>query len=195
MIYVGILFEEVATDSYRARMLEGKRGEEEVAEALRTQFGLTLENVTEDRDRWEKVDRIVVAKSGARKTLQIKYREYGHDILFDAYEPFYGEKDPKTAPGRDMVSRCHLYACRVGPALHLIHGNALRSLVEQTLAFWRTVGSPSVIGTTIEAPSAIWLRIRADHHSGRPKMLLFIPASAFDLKHIWTKLLTTSELS
>lgn len=189
MIYAGVLFEDVATDSYRARMAEGKRGEEEVAEVLRTQFGLKIEAVTEHQDRWQKVDRIVVAPSGRRKTLQIKYREYGHDILFDVYEPFYGEGDPRTGKGRDLQSKCDLYACRVGTHLHLLHGSALRRLVEQAVTFWRGLGSPTEVGTTVEAPRGILLRVRQDHHSGRPKMLLFIPAAAFDAANIWTKTL------
>jgi hypothetical protein len=176
---------------YLARVREGKRAEEEVAEALRRRFGLIVLNVTENLDRNEKIDRIVVAKRGGRRTLQIKCREYGHDILFDVYEPFYGEEDPRTGKGRDLQSTCDLYACRVGPALHLIHGTALRRLVQQTLDHWRGLGSPTAVGTTAKAARGILLRIRADRHSGRPKMLLFIPALAFDSQNIWTKLLVS----
>jgi len=42
------------------RMREGKHGEEEVAEALRRHFGLTIVNVAENEDRYKKVDHVVI---------------------------------------------------------------------------------------------------------------------------------------
>lgn len=175
----------IARQNYANRVRTGKTGEQQIAQSLQDVFGLTIEEVSEDQDRFEKIDRIVVSGSGNRKTLQIKYRETGEDILVDVFEPFFGINHPRTGKGRDYVSKCDLYACRVGPLIHLIHGAALRAVIEIVLAEWRTAGCPSS-GTFIGSQGE-QIKIRKDHASERPKLLMFIPVKAINPESVWTK--------
>lgn len=175
----------IARQNYANRVRTGKTGEQEIAKALQEVFGLTIEEVSEDQDRFEKIDRIVVSELGNRKTLQIKYRETGEDILVDVFEPFFGIDHPRTGKGRDYVSKCDLYACRVGPLIHLIHGAALRSVIEIVLAEWKSAGCPCA-GTFIGSQGE-QIKIRKDHASDRPKLLMFIPVAAIDSRNVWTK--------
>ena len=178
----------IAGGEYMDRVKQGKLGEELVATYLRDVFKLKLETVSEDRDRFEKIDRIVVTKKGNRKKLQIKYRETGDDILVDVYEPFYGECDPRTVPGRDRAN-CDLYACATAEHVHLIHGNILRGIVDEALVFWRSCGSPQDIYHTLVTDKCVSIRVRKDHFSGRPKLLAFVPPRVIPEKNIWTELM------
>src|SRR5258708_8551689 len=184
----------IAGDTYRNRVVKGKVGEEEVAEILRTHFDLTVEDVDERRDKVEKIDRVVISRSGKARTLQIKYRETGKDILVDVYEPFYGIADMRTTPGRDFVGTCDLYACRVGPTVHLIHGSLLRVVILQTMNEWIKRGTP-LLDTFLSVPAKhlcynvgkITIHKQEDHSNSRPKLLMFIPSEVIPEDHIWTK--------
>jgi len=184
----------IAGQSYKSRVRTGKIGEEEVAEILRNRFNLTIRDVHEDRDRIEKIDRIVIAPSGKPRTLQIKYRETGKDILVDVYEPFYGINDDRTKPGRDFVSECDLYACRVGESVHLIHGSVLRVVILKTMTEWIKRGC-LFLDTFRNAPAkhlcytigGVTIHTQNDHASNRPKLLMFIPPDVIPENHIMTK--------
>src|SRR5260370_33158264 len=74
----------IAADPKKSRLTTGKIVEQQIADLIHPLFGLAVHYVTETQDRGG-VDRFVTTPRGRMKTLQIKYRETGEDILVDVY--------------------------------------------------------------------------------------------------------------
>lgn len=181
----------IAADSKKSRLATGKAIEQEIA-ALMPLFNLVPQTVPEMMDR-AGVDRVLLTPRGQLKTLQIKYRETGQDILVDVYDPFYGEAHPDTRPGRDVATKCDFVACRIGDFIHLIHGLPLQKVVQDALEERRVLTPIMFNCAPFRAENRVLLKSSFDHRNSRPKLLAFVPITSVPKRHIWTKNIFTGE--
>lgn len=115
----------------------------------------------------------------SRKRCAIKVRDSRHDILVAVRDPYYGEGDPRTKVGRDMLKEYHLYITRdpgktklrvaYGKVIHKIINDMMEELAAKGYRIEK--GSPFLSG---KHPGCE-LRKHYDARSGHPKILGFIP--------------------
>jgi hypothetical protein len=178
----------IAGENKKSRLTTGKAVEQQIADLMMPLFKLEVRPVTEARDR-QGVDRLVVTPRNNVKTLQIKYRETGTDILVDAYDPYYGTGHSDTKIGRDLAYQCDFVACLIGEYLHLIHGEALKRMVRHGIMMWYAFNKPKFL----KLRNGITTKLSMDHRNMRPKLLVFVPIKAIPKRHIWTKNILTGE--
>lgn len=178
----------IAGENKKSRLTTGKIVEQQIADLMMPLFKLEVHPVTEARDR-QGIDRLVVTPRNNVKTLQIKYRETGTDILVDAYDPYYGTGHPDTKLGRDITSQCDFVACQIGEHLHLVHGKTLKDAAKHGVMTWMAWEKPKVL----KLANGVTTKLSIDHRNMRPKLLVFVPVKAIPKRHIWTKNILTGE--
>jgi hypothetical protein len=174
----------IATQRFHERVEKGKAGEEQIAEVLRS-HGLNLIDVDERTDMIDKIDRQLVTESGTY-SVQIKFRDSSdryRDFLLDLYEPFYGDGDPDTKIGRDLVSKYDIYVCRIKDTIYVINGKAQKTLVANVLEEWRQRRCQLPVFRSTKY-SGVELRKVVDHRNNRPKLLMFIPPGTYSGKDV-----------
>lgn len=178
----------IAGESKKSRLLIGKNIEAQIADLLFPLFKLQPQPVSEIMDR-AGVDRMVVTPRGQVKTLQIKYRETGEDILLELYDPFIGNGELGNRLGRDLAHPCHFVACLIGESLHLIHGEALRECALQALR--EVCFTPKTING--RTSKGVYVRSVRDPKSQIGKLLAFLPINSIPDRHVWTKNILTGK--
>lgn len=177
----------IAGESKKSRLVIGKNIEAQISDLLFPLFKLMPQSVSEIMDR-AGVDRMVVTPRGQVRTLQIKYRETGKDILLELYDPFFKGDIAKSRLGRDLAHPCHFVACLIGENLHLIHGKALRDrgmqAIHNTSLVWKT-------GEWFSDGACI--RMVRDPKSHISKLLVFLPVNSIPERHVWTKNILTGK--
>ena len=166
------------------RVKQGLNRERQIADALKYQAGLPIEDATGFEDRERKIDRWI-AYPGNRVALQIKYRETGADLLFEIYDKFYGWNDPKNKIGRDMIGDATEYAVLLQDRKTVvmvpvaIAKRAIAIMLEGAQQRW-TVEHP--YGATFRYFAQgvkLELKVQPDPRDGRPKMVAYIPSQYF----------------
>jgi hypothetical protein len=79
----------------------GKGMEKKIIEALKEKSGWVISPPSVAEDKVDKIDGWITTEEGKRVAIQVKYRNTGDDIAFEA------ELDGRD--GHDMVSKAHLY--------------------------------------------------------------------------------------
>jgi hypothetical protein len=167
------------------RVKAGVNRERQIAEALRIQAGLPIEDASGYEDKERKVDRWLVYPGQKPIALQIKFRETGEDLLFEVYDKFFGWDDPKNKIGRDMIGDAKEYAVLMKDKKTVVMvptdkaKQVIRLMLDGARQRW-TVESPS--GPTFRYHAhgfRIELKVQHDNRDGRPKMVAYIPAGFF----------------
>ena len=166
------------------RVRHGLNRERQIADALRTQAGLPIEDATGMEDRERKVDRWI-AYPGKRVTLQIKYRETGEDLLFEVYDKFFGWDDPKNKVGRDMMGDSTEYAVLLQDRKTIVMvpvavaKRAIGIMVEGAKRQWTVEGPHGSTFRYFTNGCKLELKVQRDPRDGRPKMVAYIPSGYF----------------
>src|SRR5581483_271629 len=125
---------------FKQRLSIGKLKENQIADCLSKHYGFKLNEVSDKEDIYEKIDRHWVQEDGSVKKVQIKTRtkSSGNDILLDIFEPFFGIKNDKTKPGRDMKGSYDIYICldKHEKVIRVIDGKRQKEVVEEVLQEW-----------------------------------------------------------
>lgn len=93
----------LADKSYNERVQAGKAREEQILNRLR-QAGMNILAATADEDMHDKIDGWIVDRMGGKRSLQVKFREGGDDILFEIVKDL-----DKGIMGRDMICQAEFY--------------------------------------------------------------------------------------
>lgn len=167
------------------RVRHGLNRERQIAEALKLQAGLPIEDATDAEDRERKVDRWIAYK-GNRVALQIKYRETGEDLLFEVYDKFFGWSDPRNKIGRDMLGDATEYAVLLQDRKTIVMvpvavaKSAINIMIEGAQRQWTVQGTNGGATFRYFANGAkLELKVQRDPRDGRPKMVAYIPAQYF----------------
>jgi len=163
------------------RVKKGKGEEFLIADKWKLQLakqGATLDEVDEQQDMHDKVDRILTTQKGTKFRVQIKYREIGEDVLVELV------KNINTwEPGRDMVGVADLYLCvgldKVGRLYWTKHIkpdaqaiiNSLKQKIEE---------NPHVPWWYPDAPYNKWqINVGIDNYSGTVKVRGYFSVDAY----------------
>lgn len=170
----------------------GKKIESAIVKCLETDHGYVFEDVDKKVDQIEKIDRYLI-ENEQKLPVAIKTRmSYsGDDILVDLYEPFKGLKLPEgtelpeTKKGRDYKGQYKVYIClsKEWDLIRIIDGNGQKELIEKVKNEWvNNKCKLPVFDSQIH--KGVQLRHLYDKRSNVPKILMFIPITAYDKKHI-----------
>ena len=157
------------------RLQHGKRREQQIIKALKQQHDLPLRNATHQEDCELKIDAWLDTKS-----VQVKYREVGSDILFEVYDLWNGwDRDNK--PGRDLISKAQMYAVLSNDkrTVHLVNTSFIKQLVRELLQLvqaygWSKNGKIKVF-KYVRPEGTIELKVQFDPRTGDQKIVAFIP--------------------
>ena len=174
----------------RDRVRHGRKREGQIADALRDQVGLPLEDATEREDKERKIDRWLV-KDGKRTAVQIKYRETGDDLLVEVFDKWFGWDATGNKIGRDMIGDAKLYAVlrQDRKTVVLVSTSTLKKIVNDMLTaarqFGWTVdnGDASKTLRYSKAGGRCELKVQRDPRDGRSKMVAYIPANVLIFEH------------
>ena len=89
--------------NYNQRIAAGKVKEKAIVDQLR-QRGVKIDDPTPDEDKFDKIDGWIHDDKDNVKSVQIKFRESGDDIIFEIVKDL-----DRNIPGRDMISKAELY--------------------------------------------------------------------------------------
>lgn len=166
------------------RVRHGLNRERQIADALKNQAGLPIEDASGFEDRERKVDRWI-AYPGKRVALQIKYRETGEDLLFEVYDKFFGWNDPKNKVGRDMMGDATEYAVLLQDRKTVVMvpvavaKQAIEIMVEGAKQQWTVEGPHGATFRYFTGGVKLELKVQRDPRDNRPKMVAYIPAQYF----------------
>ena len=174
----------------RDRVKHGKKREGQIADALKSQCGLTLVDASDRDDKERKIDRWLV-KDGTKTAVQIKYRETGDDLLVEVFDKWGGWTHPINKLGRDMIGDSKLYAVlRMDrKTVVMVATSALKKIVGEMLAaaeaFGWTVDEGDQCKTLrySKAGGRCELKVQRDPRDGRTKMVAYIPANVLTFEH------------
>lgn len=168
------------------RVKHGQERERQIADALRDQAGLPIQDATaEDDKEFAKVDRWIVYPD-RRVALQIKYRETGKDLLFEVFDRWFDWNHPGNKTGRDMLGIAKEYAVLMQDQKTIVMvpvskaKEAIATMVEGAKVRW-TLEGPRDLKTFkfFTRGCALELKVQHDPRDGRPKMVAYIPADYF----------------
>lgn len=94
----------LAEQSYSDRVKNGKSKERIIINSIR-RSGTQIDCPTEAEDMYSKIDGWIV-ENGKRKSIQIKFRENGNDIIFEVMKDV-----DRNINGRDLIGKADYYLC------------------------------------------------------------------------------------
>lgn len=168
----------------RERVRHGKTREKQIADALKEQAGLNLQDASDSEDKEQKIDRWLIS-NGKKTAVQIKYRETGDDLLVEVFDKWNGWDNQNNKIGRDMIGDARLYAVlRMDKkTVVLVKTNTLKHIVNDMLQAAKTIGWTVDNGDKNKslqysrAGGRCELRVQRDPRDGRAKMVAYIPAN------------------
>lgn len=174
----------------RDRVRHGRRREGQIADALRDQVGLSLQEPSEYEDKQRKIDRWLV-QDGKRTAVQIKYRETGDDLLVEVFDKWGGWDHPINKVGRDMIGDARLYAVlrQDRQTVVMVATATLKKIVADMLAMamqfgWTVDNGPqSKTLRYSKSGGRCELKVQRDPRDGRTKMVAYIPASVLEMEN------------
>lgn len=173
----------------RTRVRHGRERERQIADALKHQAGLPIEDASEHEDKHRKIDRWII-RDGQPVALQIKYRETGEDLLFEVYDKFFGWDHAGNKVGRDMIGDAREYAVLLQDreTVVIVPTAQAKALVNRMVDAAKELGftHKSLTSETLVYNAhgkKLELKIQKDPGDGRPKMVAYIPASYFAAEH------------
>lgn len=169
----------------RTRVRHGLERERQIAEALKNQVNLTIEESTEYEDKERKIDRWLI-RGGKRIELQIKYRETGKDLLFEVYDKWFGWDDKRNKVGRDMIGDAKEYAVLLQDrqTVVIVPTQKAKKLCKDMESAARFFGFTFTNegGSTLEYVAngcRLNLKVQRDPGDGRQKMVAYVPTDYF----------------
>lgn len=179
----------ISTLESSERVRIGVSRENQIAEALRNQAGLDIQEATADEDKgYQKIDRWFV-QDGKRHGMQIKFRETGSDILFEVYDTFHGFDVKKNKLGRDMIGRAKYYTVlsQDQKTAHIVPVAVAHEIIHEAMEMiqeygWTTVKRSGSVFKWFKNGQKIEIRLTTDPKDGRPKIMAFIPPEVFAIE-------------
>jgi hypothetical protein len=153
------------------RVAYGKSIEKQIFDGL-VKCGLKLEEPTTGQDIYDKIDGWWIT-GGAKKPIQIKYRDTGEDILFEV------EKDIDNGiPGRDMIGKAEYYAVlnKMGGTIVMVRVSEAKEIIYKMQEQARKFGFDDRGNFRM---GGAMLRVRPDPRSGQNKLMAYIPIKMF----------------
>ena len=172
---------------YAERIRQGKEIESQIIESWRTRLvpiNFTLEAPTEQEDIQDKIDVWLINPLSRRFSVQVKYRETGDDLIFEAVKDLATWKD-----GRDYISKAELYffidrlktgwlykTQAIKDSVKLLREMVQKDLQENTgQTHWKAVGCD--------------LKVTVDHANGNSKLMAFFVPTHFPVLMKFDKLI------
>jgi hypothetical protein len=174
---------DTADMAFDDRIAKGKGVELLIVAELRKQ-GVVFINPTPDEDMHQKIDGWIIGEDGVRRSVQIKYREKGDDIIIEIIKDIN-----RNLPGRDILSKADLYLLvnRLGEG-RLFDNIPLKEMALKMLKYYHAVKE---MAWTEEWSSNEWdLKLRNDRSHGNKKLIGFIDPSYFKVLQQWKNLPT-----
>lgn len=169
----------------RTRVRHGLERERQIAEALKNQTPLMIEDASQFEDKERKIDRWLI-RGNQRIALQIKYRETGKDLLFEVYDKWFGWDDQNNKVGRDMIGDAKEYAVLLQDKVTvvIVPTQKAKKLCREMESGARFMGFTTTHdgGATLEYIAngcRLNLKVQRDPGDGRQKMVAYIPAEYF----------------
>lgn len=169
------------------RVRHGLNRERQIANALKQQIGLPIEDATAHDDKKLKIDRWI-AYPTKNVGLQIKYRETGSDLLFEIYDKFFGWDNPKNKIGRDMLGEATEYAVLLQDrkTIIMVSVAAAKKTIEIMVNCAREKRFQCGTFYYKEDKHTLELKIQQDPRDNRSKMVAYIPAAYFRQAKVYT---------
>ena len=152
---------------YSSRIALGKEQEAYIIDYL-NHNGYKIELPTTKQDKYDKIDGFICPKAGGRLSFQLKFREAGSDIIFEAVKDWEAGID-----GRDMISRAQLYVI-VNPQgiLSFYNTAAIKTKAKELVA----LADANPVNQTGDK----WeMKFTTDKASGNHKLMMFFNPSLF----------------
>jgi len=159
----------IAHLSDQERVAYGKAKEHLIVKKL-AELGYSITPPTDHQDMYDKIDGFYTAKNGKSKSIQVKYRESGDDVLFEVIKDW-----DKNVYGRDYVSKAELYivANRAG-VTRMYPKQLFKDLADQILQVVdQSPNDGDWSGNGWEA------KLRPDPRNGNYKLIAFISPTLF----------------
>ena len=93
----------IAHLSEQERVAYGKSKEHLIVKKL-GELGYSINPATENEDKFDKIDGFFIDNNQCKKSIQVKYRESGDDVLFEIIKDW-----DRNIYGRDYISKADLY--------------------------------------------------------------------------------------
>jgi len=150
---------------YTSRIALGKEQEAYIIDYL-NHNGYKIDLPTSQQDKFDKIDGFFCPKTGGRLSFQLKFREGGADIIFEAVKDWEA-----NIMGRDMISKAQLYVI-VNPQglLSIYNTAAIKTKANELLADANPVNQR---GDKWE------MKFTTDKASGNHKLMMFFNPSLF----------------
>jgi hypothetical protein len=130
--------------SSKTRVSRGMKWEHKCREILNQKLGLGLESTSSHEDMVFKQDWRYFDKQGQEQFWQFKWRASGCDVLVDVLQPYYGFKDSRNKPGRDMVgvniSRYVTWPPDYG-VIYILNAQHVKNVVQALVEGWEKQGT------------------------------------------------------
>lgn len=164
------------------RLKRGLERERQVADALRIQIGLPIEDASKFQDHERKVDRWIAYPGQKRVALQIKYREVGKDLLFEVFDKWFAWDDQRNKLGRDMFGDAKEYAVLLSDQKTVVMVPTLlaKNVINEMVSLARVNGF--TIGNNFHYfvhGVKLVLKVQKDPADQRQKMVAYIPPDYF----------------
>jgi len=165
--------------NYNQRIAAGKVKEKAIVDQLR-KYGIKIDDPTAQEDMYDKIDGWIYDKTGAKKSVQIKFRESGDDIIFEIVKDL-----DQNRPGRDMISKAELYLVvdRSGSG-KLISTDAVKKKASELL---KVVQSDlQKVPNKTQWSGVGWeVKITQDRAHGQNKLMGYFNPKMFSIIHNW----------
>ena len=174
--------------NYNDRIKAGKEFEKPIFDALAKVLaprGITILPVTQEEDRYDKIDRWMVNPTKGRYSIQGKRRESGDDLIFEIV------KNVCTwEPGRDLICGAQLYffVDRHGCGW-MYHTALIKDSVNKLMA----EAQADLIGNPCETQwngEGYEMRVTTDYARGNNKLMVFFNPRHFSILERFPELLS-----
>lgn len=174
----------LANQSYQDRVSAGKSQEAIIINTLR-QNGVNIQDPTENEDKYDKIDGWLI-EGGSKKSVQIKFREGGDDIIFEIVKDVDRHID-----GRDLISKADYYLVvdRNGIGRLLLTAPLKDAAQKIKGAIMPVINK----GTTSWVTRTCDVKITTDKSHGNRKLMAYFKPTAFNVIKTWKFNLTLNK--
>lgn len=174
----------LANQSYTTRVQVGKSQEATIIATLRAN-GVNIQDPTENEDKFDKIDGWIIDGS-TKKSLQIKFREGGDDIIFEVVKDV-----DRRIDGRDLISKADYYL--------VVDTNGVGRLMLTTPIKQLATQIKEAIMPVVNKGTVNWhtrncdIKITTDKSHGNRKLMAYFKPSSFNVIKMWKFNLTSSK--